>query len=180
MSSLSVASQAIFPNSAAVETAESAWLERRRELLTNVAVAMGNQCGSSHGLVSEPSTTVDPPKLLRLPLLVRLWPSSLVRLDMLMDYSAYFIGDFFVFGGAESAVPLPTKVELLDGIKIKIVALGLEHSLVTSGMQFDILVLFVLEAVFSIYLFYLVMLVHENGWFNAIAAQVSHLSWEEI
>lgn len=44
-------------------------------------------------------------------------------------------------------------MEFLEGIKIKMVALGSEHSLAVSGMQFDILVLFAVEAVFSIYFF---------------------------
>lgn len=36
---------------------------------------------------------------------------------------------------APNIVPLPTKVEYLDGITIEMAALGSEHSLAISGMQ---------------------------------------------
>lgn len=34
-------------------------------------------------------------------------------------------------------VPLPTKVECLDGITIKMVALGSEHSVAVTGMKLE-------------------------------------------
>ena len=37
--------------------------------------------------------------------------------------------------GAPNIVPLPTKVEYLNGINIKMAALGSEHSVAISGMQ---------------------------------------------
>ena len=45
------------------------------------------------------------------------------------------IMSFYLHVGAPNIVPLPTKVEYLDGITIEMAALGSEHSLAISGMQ---------------------------------------------
>lgn len=42
---------------------------------------------------------------------------------------------FCLHVGAPNIVPLPTKVEYLDGITIKMAALGSEHSVAISGTQ---------------------------------------------
>lgn len=45
------------------------------------------------------------------------------------------IMSFCLHVGAPKIVPSPTKVEYLDGISIKMAALGSEHSVAVSGMQ---------------------------------------------
>jgi hypothetical protein len=45
------------------------------------------------------------------------------------------IMSFYLHAEAPNIVPLPTKVEYLDGITIEMAALGSEHSLAISGMQ---------------------------------------------
>lgn len=45
---------------------------------------------------------------------------------------------FYWYAGAAAAVHLPTKVECLDGITIKMAALGSEHSVAITGMELEI------------------------------------------
>ncbi len=39
------------------------------------------------------------------------------------------------YAGSATVVPLPTKVECLDGITVKMAALGSEHSVAVTGMK---------------------------------------------
>ena len=45
------------------------------------------------------------------------------------------INTFFMNAESEKVVPLPTKVESLDGLTIKMAALGSDHSVALTGMK---------------------------------------------
>lgn len=64
-----------------------------------------------------------------------LFPAAVALLLEGDSYLFELTNMFYRYAGAAAAVHLPTKVECLDGITIKMAALGSEHSVAITGME---------------------------------------------